>query len=208
MLGFFSFWWNCELLLQWVFVGCIWSKVLEVKFVNQSTSDYCLQYISPFECFLITLWSRFVFGVTALLPLLTSAVAVLVKEQPTLGTARGQTFSFARPEFLESSKQSIIQLWVSVRQPSIFLPTLFIFLWQATPQSDSAMFYFTYVHLLNPSIFNDFHVLLIFSSQYTSFTSILISYPFQHKFSRFYPRVFRTCQARYLDCISAWCWTL
>lgn len=86
---------------------------------------------------------RFVFGVTALLPLLTSAVAVLVKEQPTLGTARGQTFSFARPEFLESSKQSIIQLWVSVRQPSIFLPTLFIFLWQATPHSDSAMFYFT-----------------------------------------------------------------
>lgn len=86
---------------------------------------------------------RFVFGVTALLPLLTSAVAVLVKEQPTLGTARGQTFSFARPEFFENSKQSIIQLWVSVRQPSIFLPTLFIFLWQATPHSDSAMFYFT-----------------------------------------------------------------
>ncbi|WJX20927.1 hypothetical protein P8452_10410 [Trifolium repens] len=86
---------------------------------------------------------RFVFGVTALLPLLTSAVAVLVKEQPMLGTARGQTFSFTRPEFLESSKESIIQLWDSVRQPSIFLPTLFIFLWQATPQSDSAMFYFT-----------------------------------------------------------------
>ncbi|CAJ2630213.1 unnamed protein product [Trifolium pratense] len=85
---------------------------------------------------------RFVFGVTALLPLLTSAVAVLVKEQPMLGTARGQTFSFAGPEFLESSKESIIQLWDSVRQPSIFLPTLFIFLWQATPQSDSAMFYF------------------------------------------------------------------
>ncbi|CAL5209671.1 unnamed protein product [Lathyrus oleraceus] len=86
--------------------------------------------------------ARFVFGVTALLPLLTSAVAVLVKEQPTLGTATGQAFSFPQPEFLESSKQSIIQLWVSVRQPSIFLPTLFIFLWQATPQSDSAMFYF------------------------------------------------------------------
>jgi hypothetical protein len=25
------------------------------------------------------------------------------------------------------------------------LPTLFIFLWQATPQSDSAMFFFMYV---------------------------------------------------------------
>ncbi|RDY11813.1 Folate-biopterin transporter 1, chloroplastic, partial [Mucuna pruriens] len=86
---------------------------------------------------------RFVFGVTALLPLLTSAVAVLVKEQPMFGMARGQNLLFAGPEFLESSKQSIIQLWNSVRQPSVFLPTLFIFLWQATPQSDSAMFYFT-----------------------------------------------------------------
>ncbi|KAK7280110.1 hypothetical protein RJT34_25172 [Clitoria ternatea] len=86
---------------------------------------------------------RFVFGVTALLPLITSVVAVLVKEQPMLGTARGQNLLFVRPEFLESSKQNIIQLWDSVRQPSVFLPTLFIFLWQATPQSDSAMFYFT-----------------------------------------------------------------
>ncbi|CAA0823086.1 Folate-biopterin transporter 1- chloroplastic [Striga hermonthica] len=41
-----------------------------------------------------------------------------------------------------SSKNSLIQLWDAVKQPNVFLPTLFIFLWQATPQSDSAMFYF------------------------------------------------------------------
>ncbi|KAL2324410.1 hypothetical protein Fmac_023468 [Flemingia macrophylla] len=86
---------------------------------------------------------RFVFGVTALLPLITSVVAVLVNEQPMLGVVRGQNIFSVGPEFLESSKRSIIQLWGSVRQPSVFLPTLFIFLWQATPQSDSAMFYFT-----------------------------------------------------------------
>ncbi|KAL5139860.1 Folate-biopterin transporter 1, chloroplastic [Glycine soja] len=86
---------------------------------------------------------RFVFGVTSLLPLITSVVAVLVKEQPMIGTARGLNLLFSGPEFLESSKQRIIQLWGSVRQRSVFLPTLFIFLWQATPQSDSAMFYFT-----------------------------------------------------------------
>lgn len=86
---------------------------------------------------------RFVFGITALLPLITSVVAVLVTEQPMFGTARGQNLLFAGPDFLESSKQSIIQLWGSVRQPNVFLPTVFIFLWQATPQSDSAMFYFT-----------------------------------------------------------------
>ncbi|KAI4345654.1 hypothetical protein L6164_012754 [Bauhinia variegata] len=85
---------------------------------------------------------RFVFGVTALLPLITSAVAVLVKEQPVLGPVRGKSLPLANPNFLESSKQNIIQLWGAVRQPNVLLPTLFIFLWQATPHSDSAMFYF------------------------------------------------------------------
>ncbi|XP_044497861.1 folate-biopterin transporter 1, chloroplastic-like isoform X2 [Mangifera indica] len=86
---------------------------------------------------------RFVFGVTALLPLITSGVAVLVKEQRVVGPAWEQNFPLGGPGFLESSKQNIIQLWFAVKQPNVFLPTLFIFLWQATPQSDSAMFYFT-----------------------------------------------------------------
>ncbi|GKV19622.1 hypothetical protein SLEP1_g29853 [Rubroshorea leprosula] len=86
---------------------------------------------------------RFVFGITALLPLITSAVAVLVKEQCVLGSARAQNILFASPSFLESSREHIIELWKAFRQPNVFLPTVFIFLWQATPQSDSAMFYFT-----------------------------------------------------------------
>ncbi|XP_027121314.1 folate-biopterin transporter 1, chloroplastic [Coffea arabica] len=86
---------------------------------------------------------RFVFGVTALLPLITSAVAVLVKEQRVVVPARGQNISLGSPGFLESSKNSIIELWGAVKQPNVLLPTLFIFLWQATPVSDSAMFFFT-----------------------------------------------------------------
>ncbi|KAI8010176.1 hypothetical protein LOK49_LG06G03010 [Camellia lanceoleosa] len=86
---------------------------------------------------------RFVFGVTALLPLITSAVAVLVQEKPVFGLARGSNLSLAGPSFFESSKHNIIQLWEAVKQPNVFLPTLFIFLWQSTPQSDSAMFFFT-----------------------------------------------------------------
>ncbi|KAL3812603.1 hypothetical protein ACJIZ3_013871 [Penstemon smallii] len=86
---------------------------------------------------------RFVFGLTALLPLITSAVAVLVKEQPVLGPGRGPNILLDTSGFLESSKNSLSQLWDAVKQPNVFLPTLFIFLWQATPQSDSAMFYFT-----------------------------------------------------------------
>ncbi|GER32269.1 major facilitator superfamily protein [Striga asiatica] len=86
---------------------------------------------------------RFVFGLTALLPLITSGVAVLVKEQPVFSSARTHNLFSGTAEFLGSSKKSITQLWEAVKKPHVFLPTLFIFLWQATPQSDSAMFYFT-----------------------------------------------------------------
>lgn len=88
---------------------------------------------------------RFVFGLTALLPLITSAVAVLVKEQPVVGSVRAlkQNFPLPNAGFVEKSKEDIIKLWGAVKQPNVLLPTLFIFLWQATPQSDSAMFYFT-----------------------------------------------------------------
>ncbi|KAF9622610.1 hypothetical protein IFM89_032509 [Coptis chinensis] len=85
---------------------------------------------------------RFVFGVTALLPLITSAVAVLVKEQSMQGSTRGHN-PLVSQGFIEGSKQNLIQLWTAIRQPNVFLPTLFIFLWQATPHSESAMFYFT-----------------------------------------------------------------
>jgi BT1 family len=34
------------------------------------------------------------------------------------------------------------KLWEAFRQPDIFWPAVFVFLWQATPSSDSAMFYF------------------------------------------------------------------
>ena len=76
---------------------------------------------------------------------MTSAVAVLVKE-PRVTSSDALIFDKG---LLESSRQSIFQLWNAVKQPSIFLPTLFIFLWQATPQSDSAMFFFTLVFYFN-----------------------------------------------------------
>ncbi|KAL6191203.1 hypothetical protein ACLB2K_037594 [Fragaria x ananassa] len=86
---------------------------------------------------------RFVFGVTALLPLMTSAVALLVNEQPILGLAKGSNFPLAGHNIVQSWKQSAIQLWGAVKHPNVFFPTLFIFFWQATPHSESAMFYFT-----------------------------------------------------------------
>jgi folate/biopterin transporter len=43
---------------------------------------------------------------------------------------------------LQNIRQQVKQLWQAISSRSIFLPTLFIFLWQATPSADSALFYF------------------------------------------------------------------
>lgn len=85
---------------------------------------------------------RFVFGVTALLPLITSAVAVLVNEQRSSGPTWDYS-SAGESNLFKNFKQSFAQLWEAVKQPNVYYPTLFVFLWQATPQSDSAMFFFT-----------------------------------------------------------------
>ncbi|KAL6522652.1 hypothetical protein OROHE_016499 [Orobanche hederae] len=61
---------------------------------------------------------RFVFGLTALLPLITSAVAVLVKEQPLSGSARGHNILLDSNGLSGSSKNSIMQLWDAVKQPN------------------------------------------------------------------------------------------
>ncbi|KAL2652248.1 hypothetical protein R1flu_020376 [Riccia fluitans] len=90
---------------------------------------------------------RFVFGVTAVLPLITSAVAVLVREErmSLSGIRVSDKPAAESPElsFLAHAKSQLCSLWEAVKEPSIFLPTLFIFLWQATPMSDTAMLYFT-----------------------------------------------------------------
>ncbi|KAG7028897.1 Folate-biopterin transporter 1, chloroplastic, partial [Cucurbita argyrosperma subsp. argyrosperma] len=61
------------------------------------------------------------------LPLITSLVAVLVKEQPVRGINRPS----ANYAFLRSSRKHVVELWGAVSQRN------------ATPQSDSAMFFFT-----------------------------------------------------------------
>ncbi|BFI03276.1 hypothetical protein MPTK1_1g02360 [Marchantia polymorpha subsp. ruderalis] len=90
---------------------------------------------------------RFVFGLTAALPLIISAVAVLVKEERKTSSVRKSLEKLApeslEPGFLTNAKSQLWFLWETVKEPNIFLPTLFIFIWQATPVSDTAMLYFT-----------------------------------------------------------------
>jgi folate/biopterin transporter len=73
-----------------------------------------------------------VFAVTALFPLLVSGVAFLISEQPIVSPE-----STASP-----AKQQIVQVWQALQQKSIWLPLLFLFLWQCTPTGDSSFFYF------------------------------------------------------------------
>jgi len=76
--------------------------------------------------------TRTVFAITATFPLLVALVAALITEAPVAsGTAR------------QGTRQQVGQLWQAVRQRSIWMPVLFVFLWQSTPTADAAFFFFT-----------------------------------------------------------------
>jgi folate/biopterin transporter len=76
--------------------------------------------------------TRTVFLVTAVFPLIVLAVAGLINEKKT---EAGSNWYRAR--------QQVKLLRQAVTQKTIWLPTLFILIWQATPSADSAFFYFT-----------------------------------------------------------------
>lgn len=100
-----------------------WSAVAFGGFVTAYLSGWLLEATSP----------QTIFGITACFPLLVMGVAVLIAEDPIQ----------ARPAHQADRFQSQFKtLWSTVRKKSIWLPTLFIFLWQATPTSDSALFFF------------------------------------------------------------------
>lgn len=86
-----------------------------------------------FSGFLLQHFStRTVFGITATFPLLVSLGAWLIIESRV---DRANDWSEVR--------QQIQQLRAAVTQKTIWLPTAFLFLWQATPSADSAFFFFT-----------------------------------------------------------------
>ena len=73
-----------------------------------------------------------IFLITASFPLIVSATAWLIAEEKTN----------KRTDF-ETVKDQLKQLRQAVTQKTIWLPTAFLFLLQATPSSDSAFFFFT-----------------------------------------------------------------
>lgn len=92
-------------------------------------SGWLLQHLS----------TQSVFGITAIFPLVVSAVAWLITEVKINSSSSHPSTSTS----IFGIQEQIRQLWQAITQKSILLPTAFIFLWQATPSADSAFFFFT-----------------------------------------------------------------
>lgn len=90
-------------------------------------SGYLLQHVSPYT----------VFAITASFPLIVSGAALFIAEEPLEATP-----PIASPN-LSSVGHQLKQLRQAFSQRVIWMPTVFLFIWQATPSADSAFFYFT-----------------------------------------------------------------
>ncbi|MCU0568501.1 MAG: folate/biopterin family MFS transporter [Oculatellaceae cyanobacterium Prado106] len=76
--------------------------------------------------------NRTMFGITACFPLIVSLVAWMIAESQV-----------KEPTDWSVVWQQVKQLKGAVSQKSIWMPTAFLFLWQATPTAESAFFFFT-----------------------------------------------------------------
>ncbi len=77
-----------------------------------------------------------VFAITSTFPLLVCCIAWLISEEP-INRDEETASNVARVG------DQLKQLKVAITQKAIWLPTAFIFIWQATPTADSAFFFFT-----------------------------------------------------------------
>ncbi|MCC5628866.1 folate/biopterin family MFS transporter [Nostoc sphaeroides CHAB 2801] len=106
------------------------------------------------------LTSRTVFGITALFPLIVSGVAWLIAESPVSKDAEDSNQTNPLP-----IKHQLGQLRQAISQKTIWLPTAFIFIWQATPNADSAFFYFATNELhFEPEFLGRVHLVTSFAS--------------------------------------------
>jgi len=99
-----------------------WGSTALGGMITAYFSGQLLAHFSPDTIFLIT----------ATFPLLVSVVAVLIEETPVSETPQWQDTWF-----------HVLEVAQALRQKPIWLPVAFLFLWQATPSSDSAFFFFT-----------------------------------------------------------------
>ncbi|MBK1989784.1 folate/biopterin family MFS transporter [Sphaerospermopsis aphanizomenoides BCCUSP55] len=82
--------------------------------------------------------TRTVFLVTALFPLIISLAAWLISETPVNKDVQQQDDQTQPPTI----KTQLKQVSEAFTQKAIWIPTVFIFLWQSTPSGEAAFFYF------------------------------------------------------------------
>jgi len=112
-----------------------WGSAAVGGILSAYFSGSLLQVVSPQQVFLIT----------SIFPLLTACSALLIDEKPlSSGNNNNNTNNgVSITDFMSSVSVQVSDLWTTISRKSLYLPVLFIFLWQATPSAESAMFYFT-----------------------------------------------------------------
>ena len=98
---------------------------------SSAIGGLCTAYLSGLLLEYFT--NRMVFLITALFPLMISSVAWLISEQPINKDDKKSN----------NTKYQLGQIRQAITQKAIWLPTAFIFVWHATPNAESAFFYFT-----------------------------------------------------------------
>jgi len=81
-----------------------------------------------------------VFAITAVFPLIVSLTAFLITEERVPPRSQHPNEGYFDTMGTQLKEQSLA-LWGAVNQRGILLPAIFVFLWQATPTADTAMFY-------------------------------------------------------------------
>jgi folate/biopterin transporter len=75
-----------------------------------------------------------IFSITAFLPFMVAAIAFLIDEEPAPKSTNA--------DLVAGVQTQAADLWNAIKQPSIYKPALFLFLWQSTPTSDGAFLFF------------------------------------------------------------------
>lgn len=88
-----------------------------------------------------------IFAITAILPFIVASIALLIDEKPSQTDQKNvdgvtDVAEVVGGTGLNGAKEQIVALWGAIKQPSIYKPALFLFMWQSTPTSDGAFLFF------------------------------------------------------------------
>lgn len=76
-----------------------------------------------------------IFSITAVLPFIVASIALVIDEKPVQSDNESDSA-------VEGVKAQVDSLMEAIKQPAIYKPALFLFLWQSTPTSDGAFLFF------------------------------------------------------------------